>query len=93
MKVKMLTCLVGQDFVVNANGLHECDADEAVRLVNNGLAVLEDELPETHQGLLGAADVAPGSQSQNVPPPAPPAAGRETAVARGPKKGKGRKNA
>lgn len=69
MKVKMLTCLVGQDYVVNAKQLHECDPDEAVRLINNGLAVLEDPLPDSHSGLLGPAEVAPGAESQNVPPP------------------------
>lgn len=39
MEVKMLTCLSGVDYTVNAGDLHECCADEAKRLIAAGYAV------------------------------------------------------
>ena len=38
MKVKMLTCLSGVDYTVNAGDTHECSADEAERLIAAGFA-------------------------------------------------------
>jgi hypothetical protein len=38
MKVKMLTCLTGGDFVVMPGQYHECDELEASRMVLAGLA-------------------------------------------------------
>lgn len=38
MKVRMKTCLVGGEFVIMPGQIHECDADEAARLIAADLA-------------------------------------------------------
>jgi hypothetical protein len=39
MKVTMLTSLYGPEISVNAGDVHDCDSDEAVRLIEAGFAV------------------------------------------------------
>lgn len=62
MKVKMLTCLTGGDFVVMPGEYHECDELEASRMVLAGLATG----PEGWEPL---PEPAPIDDEETRPPP------------------------
>jgi len=47
MKVRMLTPIAGQGRSVDSDGLWECDAEEAKRLIESGQAVPVSESAET----------------------------------------------